>query len=86
MNKNIVRDRKNISVKDACKYFAENLVHLREKQMISQGEMAYNLIVARPTLSNYENGSQVPTLLTLVRMSQYFEISLDELILTQITE
>jgi len=84
MKKDIVKDRKNLSAKQASAHFAANLVKLRERLMISQGEMAYNLIVARPTLSNYENGSQVPTLLTLVRMSQFFDMTLDDLILKEV--
>jgi len=84
MKKDIVKDRKNLSAKQASVHFAANLVKLRERLMISQGEMAYNLIVARPTLSNYENGSQVPTLLTLVRMSQFFDMTLDDLILKEV--
>jgi len=84
MSQKIVKDRKNLSAKQASVHFAANLTKLRERLMISQGEMAYNLIVARPTLSNYENGSQVPTLLTLVRMSQFFGMSLDDLILKEV--
>lgn len=41
---------------------------------------AEQLLVSRQTISNWENGKSLPDILSIVRMSELYGLSLDELI------
>lgn len=60
-------------------HFAENLKFLRERRKKSQVALAAELEITRTTLSGYERKIQ-PPLKTLVKISEYFNVSLDALI------
>ena len=60
-------------------YFAENLRFLRKRRNKSQVNLAVELDLARTTLSGYERNVQ-PPFKTLIKISDYFNISLDALI------
>ena len=60
-------------------YFAENLKFLRKRIRKSQMELATELGLTRTTLSGYEKSVQ-PPFRTLIRIAEYFNISLDALI------
>ncbi|MFV0592755.1 MAG: XRE family transcriptional regulator [Draconibacterium sp.] len=60
-------------------YFAENLKFLRTRRQKSQMDMATELDLTRTTLSGYEKNVQ-PPFKVLIRISEYFNISLDALI------
>ncbi|MCY1722272.1 LexA family transcriptional regulator [Prolixibacteraceae bacterium Z1-6] len=60
-------------------YFAENLKFLRKRRQKSQMELASELELTRTTLSGYEKNVQ-PPFRTLIKISEYFNISLDALI------
>jgi len=60
-------------------YFAENLKFLRKRHKKSQKDLATDLKLTRTTLSGYEKNVQ-PPFRTLIRISEYFNISLDALI------
>lgn len=60
-------------------YFAENLKFLRTRRNKSQMDLAAELDLTRTTLSGYEKGVQ-PPFRTLIKISEYFNISLDALI------
>ena len=60
-------------------YFAENLKFLRKRRKKSQKELAAELDLPRTSLSGYENNVQ-PPFHTLIKISEYFNISLDALI------
>jgi len=60
-------------------YFAENLKFLRKRLKKSQMELATELELTRTTLSGYEKSVQ-PPFKTLIRIAEYFHISLDALI------
>ena len=60
-------------------YFAENLRFLRKRRNKSQVNLAVELDLARTTLSGYERNVQ-PPFKTLIKISDYFSISLDALI------
>jgi transcriptional regulator with XRE-family HTH domain len=60
-------------------YFAENLKFLRKRRNKSQVDLAVELDIARTTLSGYERNVQ-PPFKTLIKISDYFNISLDALI------
>lgn len=52
----------------------------RSKNNISQEQLAEILFVSRQTISNWENKRTYPDLRSLLMMSDYFKISLDELV------
>lgn len=56
------------------------LKELREKKGISQTELSQHLDIARATLSNYESGRSEPVLCNLIKLADFFECSLDELV------
>ena len=58
----------------------ENIYKYRTMRNCSQGELANELEVSRQSVSKWENNSAVPELEKLIRMSNFFEISLDELV------
>ena len=58
----------------------ENIYRLRTEKNMSQGDLADTLNVSRQSVSKWENNSAVPELDKLVRMSELFGITLDELI------
>ena len=60
-------------------YFAENLKFLRNRRRKSQIDLAAELELTRTTLSGYETNVQ-PPFRNLIRISEYFNISLDALI------
>ena len=60
-------------------YFAENLKFLRMRRKKSQMDLATELGLTRTTLSGYEKNVQ-PPFKVLIRISEYFTISLDALI------
>ncbi|MEN8117853.1 MAG: LexA family transcriptional regulator [Bacteroidota bacterium] len=60
-------------------YFAENLKFLRKRRQKSQMNLAAELGLTRTTLSGYEKSVQ-PPFKTLIKISEYFNISLDALI------
>jgi len=60
-------------------YFAENLKFLRKRRKKSQMDLAGELELTRTTLSGYERNVQ-PPFKVLIRISEYFNVSLDALI------
>lgn len=60
-------------------YFAENLKFLRKRRKKSQVDLAAELELTRTTLSGYERNVQ-PPFKVLIRISEYFNVSLDALI------
>ena len=61
--------------------FHKKLYQLRKSHGLSQEELAEKLNVSRQTVSKWETGDSTPDMEKLVLLSEYFEISLDELIL-----
>jgi len=64
--------------------FSENLKKMRlgqnkSGQNFTQSQIARQTGIARSMISDYENGVKEPTLSALVKLSKFFEISLDEL-------
>jgi transcriptional regulator with XRE-family HTH domain len=60
-------------------YFAENLKFLRQRRRKSQAGLALSLNLTRTTLSGYEKNVQPPFRI-LIKIAEYFNISLDALI------
>ena len=60
--------------------FGKKLFELRKQKGISQEELADKLNISRQTLSKWELGNSTPDMEKLILLSDYFEISLDELV------
>lgn len=60
--------------------FHEKLLDLRKKQGLSQEELGMELQVSRQTISKWEAGQSYPDFQRLVMLSDYFGMSLDELV------
>ena len=58
----------------------KGLRELRKKKGYSQLKVAMDLNISREALSYYENGKRSPDLEMLVKMSEYFNVSIDYLI------
>lgn len=56
------------------------LREIRRKKKLNQQRVAFDLNITREALSHYENGKRDPSLPMLVRMSEYFNVSIDYLI------
>lgn len=52
----------------------------REENKLTQTQAAESLMVSRQTISNWENGKSLPDILSIIRMSELYKISLDELL------
>lgn len=56
------------------------LKKIRKQKKLNQQKVAFDLHISRECLSYYENGKREPSLELLVRMSHYFNVSIDFLI------
>ena len=60
--------------------FAERLKELREKYDLSQLELGKILSVTSQSISNYETGKRMPEIPELIKLADYFGVSVDYLI------
>lgn len=60
--------------------FSENLKIIRNEKQLTQEKLAELLSVSRQAVSKWESGQGYPEIDKLVKLSDLFEISLDELI------
>lgn len=60
--------------------FNNKLYQLRKQKGLSQEELANRLNVSRQTVSKWETGDSTPDMEKLITISDFFEISLDELV------
>lgn len=58
----------------------EQIYTLRTRQGMSQGDLADRLDVSRQSVSKWENNSAVPDLDKLLKLSEVFRVTLDELV------
>ena len=58
----------------------KGLVEIRKKKGYSQLKVAMDLNISREALSYYERGKRNPDLNMLIRLSDYFNVSIDYLI------
>ena len=56
------------------------LREIRKKKKLNQQRVALDLNITREALSHYENGRRGPSLAMLVKLSEYFDVSIDYLI------
>ena len=62
------------------KIFQERLTEQRKLNKLTQRQVAEFLGIAQPSYIRYENGSSQPTLETLVKLADYFDVSVDYLL------
>lgn len=60
--------------------FAKRLIDLRENKNILQKDLANILNVEQATVSQWENGKRIPDSETLIKIANYFNVSVDFLI------
>ena len=60
--------------------FNEKLLSIRKKKGLSQEELGLELQVSRQTISKWESGQSYPDFQKLVLLSDYFDMTLDELV------
>lgn len=60
--------------------FGERLRALRLSKKYTQAQVAKKLNKTKATISNYENGQKIPSIQTLIELSELFNISLDYLV------
>lgn len=61
-------------------HFAKNLKFLREKIGLNQSEMADKFYITRSALGLWENGVREPSIDMIVRLADFFEVTLDQLV------
>ncbi|MEI8278678.1 MAG: LexA family transcriptional regulator [Bacteroidota bacterium] len=61
-------------------YFATNLKLLRKRSGKTQDALSSEVNIGRTTIANYEAGVSEPNLETLITFSNYFDISVDQLL------
>lgn len=60
--------------------FKEKLKMLRKEKNLGQTELAKALGVSKGTISLWENGLREPNMSSLIRIAQYFDVSVDFLV------
>lgn len=58
----------------------DKIKNAREENNLTQTQASESLMVSRQTISNWENGKSLPDILSVIRMSELYQISLDELL------
>ncbi len=59
---------------------ADEIKNARIQKGYTQEQVSENLLVSRQTISNSENGKTLPDIISIIRMSELYELSLDELV------
>ena len=59
----------------------QGLREIRKRRKYSQLKVAMDLSISREALSYYENGQRSPDIEMLVKLSNYFNVSIDYLIM-----
>ena len=65
-------------------YLAQNLRYLREQKGRPQNEMANVFGISQSTVGNWEQNHRKPEIEMLVRLAEYFEVTLDNLVLQEL--
>ena len=65
-------------------YFSHNLKTLRLSKNLSQPQLALELGVSKGMISFWENEKYEPTATNIIVVAKYFNISIDDLLLTKI--
>lgn len=58
----------------------KKLKDMREKAAFTQEQVAEALMVSRQTVSNWETGKSLPDIVSIIKLSDLYNISIDELL------
>jgi len=61
-------------------FFKENLKMLRKEQELGQVQLSKLIGVSKSSISYWETGKQEPTLTALIKLADFFNVSLDYLV------
>ena len=64
--------------------FAYNLKVLRKEKGLSQPDLAKELNVSKGMISFWENEKYEPTASNIINVAKYFDVSIDDLLLTKL--
>lgn len=64
--------------------FGERIAKLRKKKRLTQLELAKRLNISKSTLGMYEINKREPNFEMLIQLAEYFEVTLDYLIVGKI--
>jgi transcriptional regulator with XRE-family HTH domain len=67
-------------------HFSNNIKLLRTRRKRSQADLAETLEIKRSSLSGYELGTSFPSFDVLIRISDYFKVSIDKLLKVNLHE
>lgn len=59
---------------------SQNLIYLRKNQKLTQGEFAEKISYSDKTISKWENGDAIPDVETLNLIAQFYNVSIDAII------
>ncbi|GAA0442572.1 MAG: helix-turn-helix domain-containing protein [Bacillota bacterium] len=59
---------------------AHNIKFLREQNNWTQKELAEKLLISRSVIAKWENNSVTPDIMSLLKLSEIFQVSLDHLV------
>lgn len=62
------------------KIFQERLIEQRKLNKLTQRQLADILNISQPSYIRYENGTAEPNLTNLVKLADYFDVSVDYLL------
>ncbi len=58
----------------------KKLKEVRERAGLTQEQVAQSVMVSRQTISNWENGRSLPDIISIIKLSDLYGISVDELL------
>ncbi len=58
----------------------ESIYNLRKKNNLSQGDLASKMDVSRQSISKWETGQSVPDLKNIIKLSEIFDVTVDEIV------
>jgi transcriptional regulator with XRE-family HTH domain len=61
-------------------YLSTNIKFLRKRRRLTQNDLAESLNIKRSSINNYENGTTIPPVSTLIDLSDLFHLSVDTLL------
>lgn len=64
---------------------SENLRYLRAQRKLSQQQVANELIIGRGRYAKYEDGKSEPPLDIMLRISRFFDVSIDIMIVVELS-
>ena len=65
---------------ELIKYFSEYITDLRLSKNLSKNKMSKELGIAQSSVVRLEAGQNLPDIITLIKYSEYFNVSIDKLV------